>query len=82
MSTKIHKALTKQEMYELMQNKPVQVSVDAPAGAITQLEKTVDYAEACTDYKALIKLLVFKLLRKLRDERRNNTNVFFTDSTH
>lgn len=75
MSTKIHKALTKQEMYELMQNKPVQASADNTAGAITQLEKAVDYAEACTDYKALIKLLTFKLLRKLRDERRNNTNV-------
>ena len=75
MSTKIHKALTKQEMYELMQNKPVQASADAPAGAITQLEKAVDYAEACTDYKALIKLLAFKLLRKLRDERRNSKDV-------
>ena len=75
MSTNIHKALTKQEMYELMQNKPVQANADAPAGAITQLEKAVDYAEACTDYKALIKLLAFKLLRKLRDERKNNTNV-------
>ena len=75
MSTKIHKALTKQEMYELMQNKPVQANADNTAGAITQLEKAVDYAEACTDYKALIKLLTFKLLRKLRDERRNSKDV-------
>jgi len=65
MSTRIHKALTPEEIKSIQQAKqPVQV------GAITRLEQAVDYAEACTDYKALIKLLTFKLLRKLRDERK------------
>jgi len=65
MSTRIHKALTPDEIRSIQQAKQL-----VQVGAITRLEQAVDYAEACTDYKALIKLLTFKLLRKLRDERK------------